>query len=809
MKTLSKVLSMLIVVVMCLSLFGASAYATVDVPDVYAGSIGADNGNQAPDIIDVPDMSSGEEPGIFDGEGEIPTTDPGTVPDTETVPDTVTVPEEEDKDEISPYTSGDAVWQVGQDRYYNTLQEAVTAAGTNGRITLIGMTALTSECKINKNVTIDFGESMLEMGPSGKITITGGTVTFTGKGDATNSNVAHSDVLANVTGGTLVINGGSYGEPSFGGSGRVIIKNGYFTSEPNENYIDGNSKWNDNDAVEAGAEKIASINGRGYDSIQEAVNAATSGQTIVINTAAVANIEAGTVTVNSKNITFDVNDETVIFESLNINNSNVTIKGYEIRGTVTLENSTLNLNTQKADTIYVRNSSTLNVNGGEVGTVGVNTATVKMSSGTITSLTAKTNSKLNISGGNVDGFVVDNPGAANRTITGGTWVINDATALDYFKNSLGGNLTADETKAPTYTVTGSGSNPGGSTNPGGTTPSGSYSISANSYVKYSGKSVYVTRGTNAPAITDIWYSTRSDKIENGAKLAFTTYGNTSYIDTGDLDALPAGTYYIFAAFYNTGTGTTQASRAGWIRISNSGTNIPDNPSYDGVLQVGTRYNNDWYQGDGVLQFYVSPYPGFNQNSTNMRVLIDGREIGNLDYYDYLNGYFYIGTAKLESLASGTHWLTVENIEDGATGSCTFYIGPTLKARDTNKHVTGSSRNLKFVCSEPISRVWVGDRELDNYDSYDYYSISRDGKTLTLTARFLNNRTAGSTYNLTVETNTGERVSTTFQILTTAQASSSPKTGDNSNLALWVSALVMSGAAAAVILPKMKKEETEG
>jgi len=193
----------------------------------------------------------------------------------------------------------------------------------------------------------------------------------------------------------------------------------------------------------------------------------------------------------------------------------------------------------------------------------------------------------------------------------------------------------------------------------------------------------------------------------------------------------------------------------------------------------------------------------------MRVYIDGREIGNLDYYDYLNGYFYIGTAKLASLSSGTHWLTVENNATGETGSCTFYIGATLKARDTDKHVTGSGRNLVFVCSEPISRVKVGTYYLDNYGDYDNYKLSRDGKTLTLTARFLNERTPGNTYTLTVETESGEDVSTTFQILTKAQASSSPKTGDNSNLALWVSALVMSGAAAAVIIPSMKKKENEG
>lgn len=790
MKTLSKVLSMLIVIVMCLSLFGASAYA---MPIVYGAE--DETSNSWDQGIQVPQIGNPEEqPGAFDEPYEIPGSEDKPVIGNE---NEIQIEGEDENGNdlgISLFSTEDAVWQVGNNNYI-TLQEAVKAAGTNGRITLTGSTILTNECKISKSVTIDLAGQTMAVDSNGLITITAGTVTLIDSDG--NGAIEHSGVLANVTGGTLVINGGSYGEPSFGGSGTVVIKNGSFTNKPADKYIDSNSSWSeDAAAVVAAAEKIASINGKGYDTVQKAVDAATSGQTIVINTSEVGNISAGEVTVNSKNITFNVNDETVIFDSLNINNANVTITGYEIRGAVTLENSTLNLSTQKAETVYVRNSSTLNVNGGTVGIVGINNAAVKMSSGTIESLTAKANSTLNISGGYVNSFAIDAPGSANRAITGGTWVINNNDALDYFKNSLSGNLKADETKAPTYTVTGSGSNP----DPGTTNPptSGSYSVSTSGYTKGSNRAVYITAASNVSMPTAIWYGTTRGTLVASLDIDYTS-GRNTYIENSDLDAMATGTYYLYAEVNGT------AYYAGALTIYSSGTSIPD---YDGTLQVGTRYENDWYQGDDPLQFYVSPNPD-RTNGANMKVSIDGRELGNLDYYDYLNGYFYIGTAKLASLSSGTHWLTVENTKTGETGSCTFYVGPTLRARDTNKHVTGSSKDLKFVCSEPITRVWVGDKELDNYDSYDYYTLSRDGKTLTLTARFLNNRTAGSTYNLTVETNTGERVSTTFQILTTAQASSSPKTGDNSNLALWVSALVMSGAAAAVILPKMKKKEIEG
>ena len=805
MKTLSKVLSMLIVVVMCLSLFGASAYATVDVPDVYAGSFGTNEGNQAPDVIDVPDMSNAE-PEVFDGDVEIPTTDSD-------VPNTVTVPGNENEDEfkITPYTTGETViWTVdGKD--YTSLQEAAGVAAKSSSRTVSlrqdsGSFFFTENATIGGNITINFGDEKIAI-TDGGITINNGTVTFTA---TENGGISHGSIIANtLNSGKLVINGGEYGDAFFGGTKNAIIKSGMFTSDPKD-FADGSVTMDSNGLYVVGAADenyIAFIGDKGYTTIKGAIDDAVSGQTVVIKSSKIQNLtESSEVVIEGKNLTIAADNETVNFAGgLKISGKNVTIRGYQISGEVTVSGgAVLNLNTQKAGTVYVRTNASLNVNGGNVENVVVNDATVSMSSGTIESLVAKGSSKLYISGGYVNAFATQDVTGYNNTVSGGEWTITNSDAVLYLKSSLQQGLEATEKNNNLYVV-GKGS---GSTNPGGTTtPStGSYSISTNSYVRYSGNSVYVTRGTNAPVITDIWYSSDESTIVGASyygKLDFTTYGNTSYIDTSDLDALRAGTWYIFAA-YNTTSGT-QATKAGWIRISNSGTSIPD---YDGTLQVGTRYENDWYQGDDPLQFYVSPNPD-RTNGANMKVSIDGRELGNLDYYDYLNGYFYIGTAKLASLSSGTHWLTVENTKTGETDSCTFYVGPTLRARDTNKHVTGSSKDLKFVCSEPITRVWVGDKELDNYDSYDYYTLSRDGKTLTLTARFLNNRTAGSTYNLTVETNTGERVSTTFQILTTAQASSSPKTGDNSNLALWVSALVMSGAAAAVILPKMKKKEIEG
>ena len=146
-----------------------------------------------------------------------------------------------------------------------------------------------------------------------------------------------------------------------------------------------------------------------------------------------------------------------------------------------------------------------------------------------------------------------------------------------------------------------------------------------------------------------------------------------------------------------------------------------------------------------------------------------------------------------------------NTVDGVA-SCQFYVGATLRPVDTDKHVTGSSKNLQFVCSDPIQSVWVGGRQLTDVDYGDYWTLSSSRNPVTLTAKFLNNRTAGETYTIGVVTDNGDKPSCTFQILTTAQASASPKTGDESNLALWAAVLILSGGAAVAVLPRLKKHE---
>ena len=82
-------------------------------------------------------------------------------------------------------------------------------------------------------------------------------------------------------------------------------------------------------------------------------------------------------------------------------------------------------------------------------------------------------------------------------------------------------------------------------------------------------------------------------------------------------------------------------------------------------------------------------------------------------------------------------------------------------------------------------------------------MSNDRKSITLSADFLNARQTG-TYTISAKTKSGYTIKTNFYILNTAQASSSPRTGDESQIGLWAAFLLLSGAAIVVMVPKLRR-----
>ena len=231
----------------------------------------------------------------------------------------------------------------------------------------------------------------------------------------------------------------------------------------------------------------------------------------------------------------------------------------------------------------------------------------------------------------------------------------------------------------------------------------------------------------------------------------------------------------------------------------------------------------WYSGTDPLTFYSDVFAaageGWNYKGYGFDVIVPDVRVSTRSnmagatsvridqYWDLGYGYFMLGQNFLSSLsADETYYMQVIDARHPNviyTNVVSFRVGPTLRAIDTDKHVINSTRSLRFRSSAPIAEVYVGNIMLT--DPADY-GVSWDGKTVTLSFEFLNKRSAGNTYTIKVRTTSGEWAATTFQVLTTAQGSASPRTGDESNLGLWAAFLLLSGTAVVVLVPKLRKQE---
>ena len=280
-----------------------------------------------------------------------------------------------------------------------------------------------------------------------------------------------------------------------------------------------------------------------------------------------------------------------------------------------------------------------------------------------------------------------------------------------------------------------------------------------------------------------------------------------------LDNLDDGEYYLIG-FPNISNRSEQVNYGKFIIKS-------------GALPLGdwtlTPDYQIWYSGTDPLTFYSDVFEaageGWNYKGYKWDVIVpdirvstrsnmSGATSVRIDqYWDLGYGYFMLGQNFLSSLsADETYYMQVIDARSPDliyTNVVSFRVGPTLRAIDTDKHVINSTRSLRFRSSSPVSEVYVGNIMLT--DPADY-GVSWDGKTVTLSFEFLNKRSAGNTYTVKVRTTDGEWAATTFQVLTTAQGSASPRTGDESNLGLWAAFLLLSGTAVVVLVPKLRKQD---
>ena len=299
---------------------------------------------------------------------------------------------------------------------------------------------------------------------------------------------------------------------------------------------------------------------------------------------------------------------------------------------------------------------------------------------------------------------------------------------------------------------------------------------------------------------------------------YRTYGtpvNEIRLEESYLKGLDDGEYYLIG--FPSGSSTSNQVRLG----GTNGTKFIIRSGKTGGIYSLTPDYQMWYGGTDPLSFYSEihdiagkdwNYKGYEWDVTvpdiivSTRSSMSGATSVRIDqYWDLGYGYIMLGTNFLNSLnPEETYYMQVIDARAPdlvRSNVVSFRVGPTLRAIDTDKHVINSTRSLRFRSSSPVSEVYVGNIPLT--DAADY-GVSWDGKTVTLSFEFLNKRTPGNTYTITVRTTDGNYASTTFQVLTTAQGSASPRTRDESNLGLWAAFLLLSGTAVLVLVPKLRK-----
>lgn len=215
-----------------------------------------------------------------------------------------------------------------------------------------------------------------------------------------------------------------------------------------------------------------------------------------------------------------------------------------------------------------------------------------------------------------------------------------------------------------------------------------------------------------------------------------------------------------------------------------------------VTPVEANKDNKWLNSNTALSY--------NASHAVSGVKVDGNTVDAANYSVSDKNVLSLKAAYLKSLPYGEHTMVVTLAGEEVT--IKFTTAPSLVPKDATNHTKGGQKDLVFIASDPMDTVWVGKTQL----KADYYTISSDGKTITLKAAFLNTLKADTTYNITTAKSNGNNgyeynAVSSFRILSAASAGATPGTGDSASFGLWIALLVISGAAIAVILPKRRKE----
>ena len=830
MKTFSKVLSLLIVVVMCLGLVGTSAYALELDPgepsgDSFGGGFDLEMGAPADQggfdldggYSSQPEQSVG---GGFDLSESAGSQDAGFNLDGSAEEPVVQVPEENEEsalqmDETLTFNSAAGVIATVGSVGCKTVNDINNAIANGGTLTLVA--AVNGDIIINKPTTIKLNKQTL-----------GGTLKIYSSLSIEGEGTVNS-TFSKMDGGSITLYGGTYSDSTF----TKYIASGYTR--------DGNKVVPKNPAS-SGA--IALVNGKDCFSLSDLNDMlGSSSGTVKLNSNVSGDIifrYGGSLDLNGKTVSGNV----MTYGSLSISDS---MDSGKITGTVSAPSGSVSItgggfdnepissfiangyiydtaskrvkpigdqnearignrffktmaqaiaDAQPGETVVALERVDLQTNYPDV-TINKN-LTIQLGSNGFGTVTVN-NARVNIIGGFVDNLVANNNAVVNTSGTRIGTATPDATStINTSGSGIGG--------AGTGTTGGSGSGTGAG---GSGIAYGSASVYNTPYLKFSSGNPVYFQPVASGAFEGFAY------FKSGATKGGTAVGSGSYrfsydqrmiLDEGFLNSLTDGDYDLYG-YVTTTSGSRSFTFLGTFVV------YTDSPQPTTSWWLTPDYSK-WYTGEDPLVFESNM---FDKNVIGKKIIplvrygTNGTPTRTLSYEQFWefdgNGYFMLGKNFLNSLsADQTYYLQVVDANNPSvnyTNIVRFRLGPTLKAIDTDKHVIGSTKNLRFLASEAVSAVYVGNIQLTSDADY---ALWNGGRTVVLSSEFLNQRTPGNTYTLKVLTYSGETASTTFQILTTSQASSSPRTGDTSNIGLWSAFLLLSGTAIVVLVPKLRKHE---
>lgn len=655
----------------------------------------------------------------------------------------------------------------------------------------------------------------------------------------------------------------SYAKPTAGGNmlavdddGSIAVIGGEYSADPGSfvaedykavpqsdgSYLVEEDKGNVDVVDPDDPDYVAQVDKTKYETLAAAYEAVAENGTITLLTDVDENLPG------TKNVTIDLGDHILggsasVSEGKSVTIQNGTVTGdIAVSGTLTLRDYAV------VGKINLADGSTLNVNAQTVITddISANGAvTVNISAGTFGALTAATDSDItgNVTGGTFEAidaeFVADgyeavlngNKYSVQEKVTSATATVTDTNGNAY-NSSLANSSVVHYFKGSTQV-----------------TNTDLIFLKDTTFVLDEELSELYADGTKLTSGTDYNYSASTGKLsivtsaafldnldaglcqlsfvfENGAKVNVplrvwpdVSFASAEYVIGSGKNFVISSSDLPDKVSFGSSSATDTHNDVDAANILTSTTGFEIKSSYMDKLTAGAQIiglwydglpimyqitvraavsiaptddNKDakWYYGDGVLKFDVS--------AKVTGVSVDGSTIDSKNYSVNDDGILTLKAAFLKTLAYGEHSLTVST--DYGSASTKFTTAPSVVAKNGSNHTKGGTKDLAFTSSDPVTEVYVGSKKLDSAN----YTISSDGKTITLKAAFLNTLKADTTYTLTVKGDAGT-ASTTFKILSPGSAASNPKTGDESSIALWVVVLVLSGAAAVALMPRKKKQ----